>query len=200
MHGDLRDFWRRLQTGVEVAVAVPTPEKLLGVRDGFVRYFQEGLQQAPSVAVVPQPVASEGLGLPPSDEEVMALAQDQVRALAASVGDAYHFLVASEGGLDAVEVGGRLLYFVRNWTLVRSPVGEAWGASGSVQLPERLVGGGDGAGLPATVPGTRRAGGLMASLTGGLETRRRATALSTLNALSTLFYGIFERRPARWPG
>jgi hypothetical protein len=40
----------------------------------------------------------------------------------------------------------------------------------------------------------------MASLTGGLETRRRATALSTLNALSTLFYGIFERRPARWPG
>ena len=66
-----------------------------------------------------------------------------------------------------------------------------------MQLPDRLVAGLDGAQIPFSVPGTRRAGGMIASLTGGLENRRRATAQSTVNALSTLFYGFLESRPAR---
>jgi non-canonical (house-cleaning) NTP pyrophosphatase len=197
MQTDLRDFWKRLQTGVEVAVAAPSPDKLLGVRDGFLRYFQEGLAETPSVAVVPQHELESSHGLPLSDEQVMALAREQVRELSRRLGDTYHFYVASEGGLDAVELEGELHYFVRNWTVILSPVGEAWGASGSVQLPGRLIDGLDNSQVPFAVPGTRRAGGMIASLTGGLESRRRATALSTVEALSTLFYGILESRLVR---
>ncbi len=36
---DLKDFWQRLQKGVEVAVAGHTSDQLLGVRDGFLRFF-----------------------------------------------------------------------------------------------------------------------------------------------------------------
>ncbi len=201
MHSDLRDFWQRLQTGVAVAVAAGAPEKLLGVRDGFLRYFREGLDRHASVAVVAQEDPEAARGLPVSDEEAMALAWRRVQRLSDRLGDAYHFYVASEGGLDAVELDGTLHYFVRNWTVVRAPMGEAWGGSGSVQLPTRLVAGVAGSDVPFAVPGTRRAGGMISSLTGGLENRRRATALSTVNALSSLFYGILEgrgRRPAAW--
>jgi non-canonical (house-cleaning) NTP pyrophosphatase len=200
MQSDLRHFWQRLQTGVSVAVAAPTPEKLLGVRDGFQRYFREGLDRDVPVAVVAQPESEAAHGLPVSDREVMTLAGRQVARLAERLGDAYHFYVASEGGIHAVELdGGVQRYFVRNWTLVRAPVGEAWGASGSGQLPDRLVTGLDDTQVPFAVPGTRRAGGMISSLTGGLENRRRATSLSTLHALSSLFYGMLESRPTRRP-
>jgi hypothetical protein len=63
-----------------------------------------------------------------------------------------------------------------------------------VELPERLIEGLSGEQLAIAVPGTRRAGGTIASLTGGLETRRSAVALATLHALSTHFYGILESR------
>jgi non-canonical (house-cleaning) NTP pyrophosphatase len=197
MQADLRDFWRRLQTGVAVAVATSTPEKLLGVRDGFLRYFREGLDRSASVAVVAQEDPEPPRGLPVSDEEAMALARRRVRRMSERLGEAYHFYVASEGGLHGIEVEGTLYYFVRAWTVVRAPMGEAWGGSGSVQLPVRLVAGLDGAQVPFAVPGTRRAGGMISSLTGGLENRRRATALSTVNALSSLFYGILESRGGR---
>jgi hypothetical protein len=42
---------------------------------------------------------------------------------------------------------------------------------------------------------------MIASLTGGLETRRRAVETATLHALSTLFYGILgvgADRTVRW--
>ena len=68
---DLKNFWQRLQTGVEIAVAGPSPDKLLGVRDGFLRYFHDGLDRTVSVAVVPQQVQEDPLGLPVSDEEVI---------------------------------------------------------------------------------------------------------------------------------
>jgi len=35
---------------------------------------------------------------------------------------------------------------------------------------------------------------MISSLTGGLETRRHAVALSTMHALSTQFYGVFDGR------
>jgi hypothetical protein len=81
--------------------------------------------------------------------------------------------------------------------VVRSPLGETWGSSGAVQLPDRIVAGLDHAQVPYAVPGTRRSGGMISSLTGGLETRRKTIALSTLHAISTLFYGTLESRPIR---
>src|SRR6185295_1272803 len=51
---DLREFWRRLKTGVEVTVAGQAADKLLGVRDGFLRFFQERHLHDVAVVVVPQ--------------------------------------------------------------------------------------------------------------------------------------------------
>lgn len=194
---DLRDFWQRLQSGVAVAVAAPNPEKLLGVRDGFVRYFAEGLGREVPVAVVPQPGSDEPVGLAASDLEVLTHARKQVSELASRLGSEYHFYLASDGGLQPLEIDGRQHWFVRNWTVVRSPIGEAWGGSGAVELPERLVAGLAEDQVPLAVPGTRRSGGITSSLTGGLENRRRATALSTTHALATLFYGLLEGRSGR---
>lgn len=192
---DLRDFWHRLQTGVSVAVAGPSPEKLLGIRDGVLRYFRDHLGREVSVAVVPQPREDEAAGLPVSDEQAFELAHRRALEVEERVGDQYHFCVASEGTLHPVEADGAMHWFVRNWTVVRSPVGEAWGGSGSVELPPRLVAGLAGEQVHFAVPGTRRGGGMMASITGGVEDRRRATALATTNALATLFYGMLEGRP-----
>jgi non-canonical (house-cleaning) NTP pyrophosphatase len=194
---DLKNFWQRLQTGVEVAVAGQTPDKLLGVRDAFLRFFHDGLDRTVSVAVVPQPVDDEPVGLPISDQEVLRLACKKVRDLEARLGSHYHFYIATEGGVETLDVDGEHRYFMRNWTVVRSPLGETWGSSGAVQLPDQIVAGIDGAQLPFAVPGTRRSGGMISSLTGGLETRRKTVALSTLHAISTLFYGTLESRPIR---
>ena len=197
MIADLKDFWQRLGSGVEVAVAGPAPDKLLGVRDGFLRYFHDGLDRAVSVAVVPQTLEEPASGLPVGDEEIVRLARSRALELEKSLAGTYHFYVATEGGLHALEVDGRHRYFVRNWTVVRGLLGEAWGSSGSIQLPERIVAGLDSEQVPLAVPGTRRSGGMISSLTGGLETRRKAVAVSTLHAISSLFYGILESRPVR---
>ena len=109
----------------------------------------------------------------------------------------YHFYISSEGGIESLDVDGAQRYLIRNWTVMRSPLGEAWGSSGAIQLPDRLVSGLDSAQIPFAVPGTRRSGGITSSLTGGLETRRKNIALSTFHALSTLFYGVLESRPIR---
>lgn len=194
---DLKNFWQRLQTGVEVAVAGQTPDKLLGVRDAFLRFFHDGLDRTVSVAVVPQPVDDDPVGLLVTDEEVLRHARKKVLDLEQKLGGNYHFYIATEGGVETLAVDGEHRYFVRNWTVVRSPLGEAWGSSGAVQLPERIVAGLDHAQVPFAVPGTRRSGGMISSLTGGLETRRKTIALSTLHAISTLFYGTLESRPIR---
>src|SRR5215472_17361 len=88
---DLKNFWQRLQSGVDVTVAAPSPDKLLGVRDGFLRFFHDGLDRAVPVAVVPQAVEEAPLGLPISDEEVLRLARQRVLALEQALGDSYHF-------------------------------------------------------------------------------------------------------------
>jgi non-canonical (house-cleaning) NTP pyrophosphatase len=198
MISDLRSFWQRLQTGVEVAVAAgSSPDKLLGVRDGFLRYFHDGLDRTVSVAVVPQETEEPPLGLLISDEVVIRLTRKRAADLEQALADNYHFYVASEAGLHSIEVDGRLCYFVRYWTVVRGPVGEAWGSSGSIQLPDRLVSGLDSDQIPFAVPGTRKRGGMISSLTGHLETRRQAISASTLHAISTLFYGLIDGRPLR---
>jgi non-canonical (house-cleaning) NTP pyrophosphatase len=194
---DLKDFWQRLQKGVEVAVAGHTPDKLLGVRDGFLRFFHDGLDRTVSVAVVPQSVEEEPVGLLVSDEEVVRQARKGVMELEKRLGNTYHFYIANEGGIESLEVDGKQGYLIRNWTVMRSPLGEAWGSSGAIQLPDRLVAGLDSAQIPFAIPGTRRAGGITSSLTGGIETRRKNIALSTFHALATLFYGVMESRPIR---
>jgi len=194
---DLKNFWQRLQTGVEVAVAGQTPDKLLGVRDAFLRFFHDGLDRTVSVAVVPQPVDDDPVGLLVTDEEILRHARKKVLDLEQKLGGNYHFYIATEGGVETLDVDGEHRYFVRNWTVVRSPLGETWGSSGAVQLPDRIVAGLDHAQVSYAVPGTRRSGGMISSLTGGLETRRKTIALSTLHAISTLFYGTLESRPIR---
>ena len=174
---DLKNFWQRLQTGVEVAVAAgASPDKLLGVRDGFLRYFHDGLDRPVSVAVVPQTVEEPPLGLLISDEEVIRLARQRAVDLEQALADNYHFYVASEAGLHSIEVAGKIRYFVRYWTVVRSLIGESWGSSGSIQLPDRLVHGLDSDQIPFAVPGTRKRGGMKPeSITGPT----RAPAWST---------------------
>jgi non-canonical (house-cleaning) NTP pyrophosphatase len=194
---DLKSFWQRLQTGVEVAVAGQASDKLLGARDAFLRFFHDGLDRTVSVVVVPQPVEEEPVGLLVTDEEVVREARKKAVQMEERLRDTYHFYIASEGGIEALDVNGHPRYFIRNWTVVRSPLGESWGSSGAIQLPDRLVAGLDSAQIPFAVPGTRRAGGITSSLTGGLETRRKNIALSTFHALSTLFYGVLESRPVR---
>jgi len=194
---DLKDFWQRLQTGVEVAVAGPAPDKLLGVRDGLLRYFHDGLDRTMSVAVVPQPVEEPAVGLLVSDEEVIRFTRERAVDLERTLGQIYHLYIATEAGLHSIELGGRSRYFIRYWTVVRGLLGEAWGSSGSVQLPDRIVEGLTDEQIPLAVPGTRRSGGIISSLTGGLESRRKAIAVSTVHALSTLFYGILDSRPVR---
>src|SRR5215210_5566014 len=194
---DIKNFWQKLQSGVEIAVAGTNSETLLGIRDAFLRFFHDGLDKTVSVAVVAQAVEPPPIGLPVSDEETLALARSYVDGMEARLGDTYHFYMAAEGGIHSLEVGGRTCYFIRNWAVVRSPLGEAWGSSGSVQLPDRLIAGLDSAQIPFAIPGTRRGGGMIRALTGGLETRRKAVSTSTLHAISTLFYGVLESRPIR---
>jgi non-canonical (house-cleaning) NTP pyrophosphatase len=195
---DPKSFWQRLQSGVEVAVAGTSSDALLGVRDAFIRFFHDGLDRTVSVAVVQQPVGDPPpIGLPFSDEETLHLARQRVKEMEERLKDTYHFYIATEGGLSAIEVDGTLRYFVRNWTVVRGVLGEAWGSSGSVQIPDRIVEGLDKTQIEFAVPGTRKSGGMLRSLTGGLETRRKAISQSTLLAISSLFYGILESRPLR---
>ncbi len=199
---ELRDFWQRLQAGVEVAVAGSTPDRHLGVRDGFVRFFRQRLDRPVSIAVVPQEGSEEPRGLPVSDREVMGMVRCRALDLERRFAGQYHFFVASEGGLYTLESDEGALYFVRNWTLLSSPIGRAWGASGSVQVPDRLISGLAHDQVPFIVPGTRKSGGMISSLTGGLETRRTAVETATLHALSTLFFGILGTgadRSLRWP-
>ncbi len=178
-------------------MAGTSSEALLGVRDAILRYFHDGHDRTVSVAVVPQPVEPAPVGLPFSDEEILKLARRRVAEMQERLGDTYHFYIANEAGIQSVELDGSLRYFIRTWAVIRGTLGEAWGASGAVQIPDRIVSGLDTAQIPFAVPGTRRSGGMISSLTGGLETRRRAISLSTLNALSTLFYGVLDSRPVR---
>lgn len=197
---DLTEFWSRFPTGVEVAVSGSQSDKLFGVRDGFRRYLYEGLERPLPVAVVPHAEEDRPRGLELSDEMTVALARAKARQLERELGSAYHFFVAAEGGLHTVELDGVAHVFVRCWVAILGVLGEAWGASGSVEIPGRLLEGLDEGQLTFAVPGTRRSGGMINSLSGGLETRRSAVEEATVHALSTLFYGVLESRSIRGGG
>lgn len=165
------------------------------MRDAFRRYFQDGLGRPVAVAVVPQEAPPRALGMSASDEEAIQRARAAARELEARLPGTYHFYLAAEACVHPLEVEGRTRFFVRYWTAMVGVAGESLGSSGAIQLPERLMAGATEDDVHHAVPGTRRAGGTIASLTGGLETRRSAVATATLHAISTLFYGILESRP-----
>ena len=194
---DLSRFWSRFPTGIEVAVAGAQPDKLFGVRDGFRRYLYEGLDHPLPVAVVAQDDGDEPGGLELTDEATVAQARAKAKRLEQRLGSTYHFYAAAEGGLHAVEAAEGLHYFVRCWVVILGVLGEAWGASGSLEIPGRLLEGLDEGQLSFAVPGTRRSGGMLKSLSGGLESRRSAVTEATMHALSTLFYGVLESRSIR---
>lgn len=198
MQSDLRDFWQRLQTGVEVAVAGSNSEILLGVRDGFRRYLDNGGGRRIPVVVVPHPAEAADVPLRLSDEATIRTVRQEVRRLREVAGNPYHFLVAADGGTHDIALKDGTHVFVSCWSMVWSTVGEALGSSGSVEIPQRLISNLEESEGMRHLPGTRRQGGLIRSLTGGLETRRTAVAQATLHALSSLFYGVIESRPMRW--
>jgi non-canonical (house-cleaning) NTP pyrophosphatase len=197
---DLSQFWSRFPTGIEVAVAGSNPDKLLGVRDGFRRYLYEGLDRPLPVAVVAQAGADEPSSLELTDEATVEQARFKAVRLEQQLGSAYHFYAAAEGGLHGVEAADGLHYFVRCWVAIVGVLGEAWGASGSVEIPRRLLEGLDEEQFSFAVPGTRRSGGMISSLSGGLESRRAAVTEATVHAMSTLFYGVLESRSIRGGG
>jgi len=189
---DLREFWDRFQRGgIEVAVGSGEPHKLLGCREAFLRVFEKGLTRPISLAVVPHEEVEQRSALPMCDEEAVTAARAAVLRLEESLGNEYHFYVGNEGGLHAVELDGEpTRYFVRSWTVIRSPVGEAWGASGSLQIPGHLIEDVSGERRSLSMAGRRRSGGMIATLTGGLENRRSAVSLATVHALSSLLHEL----------
>lgn len=197
MAPDLREFLGEFQRGIEVCVADSGADTLFGVRDAFRRFFRNDSGEVAPVAVVPHEIPTPLTGLPLSDVEAITRARRAVEQIEASLAGVYHFYLASEACYHSLDLGLETPFFVRSWTVLRGVAGETLGSSGSLQLPPHLV---DGLGveqLPHSIPGTRRSGGIVASLTGGLESRRSAVEVATLHALSTQFFGILDTRRTR---
>ena len=171
-------------------MASSNPQKLLGVRDGFRSFCRHRMPQPTSVVVIPQDGGPVGPSLPLSDEETASLVLRQSSGLQGQLSPSYLFFVAAEGGLDSVETPDRHLFFARYWAAVTCDLGDAVGSSSGLQLPHRMIEGLDGSEIPLAVPGGRRKGGMLGSLTAGVTTQRSAVADATFNALSTLFYGL----------
>jgi non-canonical (house-cleaning) NTP pyrophosphatase len=188
----LSDFFGGYQRGLEVAVAGASADELLGVRQAFRRFFHDGLAKPVPVAVVPQESAAGLCGLAGSDREALEAARAAAAELARRLESEYQFFVGLDAGVESLELGGETRFLLRSWTVVIGPPGTAVGASAALELPSSLV---DPRGPSVRgAAGTRRGGGLYSSVTGGLETRRGAVVAATVNALSTLFFGILDRR------
>lgn len=198
---DLKEFWTSHHDHVDVGVATTAPDKLLGVRDGFLRYFHDGLERPLGVGVKSVGSSADEKHVSVSDEEMVRRARAEVLRLREELDFTFPFLVTCESGLHSVRPhdGDVDLHFVRVWAAVEGPGGCTVGGSGSLQLPPGLIAGLEADELPFAVPGRRRRGGMMSSLTGGLQTRRRAIALAVLHALSSQLYGVVESRPLRGP-
>jgi non-canonical (house-cleaning) NTP pyrophosphatase len=194
MAHNLREFLGEYQRGIEVCVLADGPDALLGVRDAFKRFFRDHLGKPLPVAVVPQePAIPRKPGLALSDEEAIARARLAALELEERVTGLYHFYLAVEGCLHGLDIDGSRRYFTRSWAALRGVAGESYGASGSMQLPASLVAGLTAEEIAISAPRSRRGGGMIAALTGGLETRRSAIVECTLHALATQFHGVLER-------
>lgn len=183
------ELFNLLRDGLQIHVVGNNrfPDKLLGIRDGFARLLSERFGFRVSLAIQLLPVPDLPERIPMSEDELWALTSDKLAA-AESAGEPRPFLVSSESGLVYREICGKPVYLVKTVARVRGLGGEAVGSSGELQLPEVLVN--DFERLQSRLPGTRRAGGMVHSLTDGLETRRSTTAQATFNALVSLCWGM----------
>lgn len=192
MGNDHTDFWRRLQSRIDVAVASQLPDKLEGVRDGFERYFRNGrplpLPVKLPIVVVPTAGDDRGGGLLMRDDDILSLACRRARALEHERGPRCSFYVGTEAGFVSVAAEGERRVMVRTWTVVRGAGEEGWGGSGSLQLPVEVIPDRE-SGVTPLLTSTRRHGGIVASVTAGSENRRSATALATFHAVAALFHG-----------
>lgn len=125
-----------------------------------------------------------------SEEELWNLSRDKIDAAESVVDDSFPFLVCVESGLIYRELFGKFVYLVKTVAVIRGLGGEALGSSGELQLPETLVTSFDTLHSQLPLPGTRRAGGMVHSLTAGQDTRRSTAAQATFNALATLCWGM----------
>lgn len=173
-------------------------EQLLGVRDGFRRYL-DGLGRDTVLTMRQAAPDPEPSGAWASVETTLATATREAERLRAS-DDGTAFCVGTGEGLESLEIDGSSRDFVLCWVVIASDIGTAAGGSGPIEIPERFIQTLDVDG-PVKVPGTRRRGGMIGSLTGGLASRREAFALASFHALCSLFYGLVEpqRGPRRWP-
>ena len=157
---------------IQVAVGGDFPDKLLGVREGFQRYFHQGLERSVSVAVFPQPQDEASTPLPLTDQATLDLAPPASQGPWPSrppSDTAFASVPNRDSCISSCE--GQNRYFVRSWSVVVGLGEEAWGSSGTVQLPNDLIEGLDGPDIPFAIPGRRRSGGMVSSLTGGMENR-----------------------------
>jgi len=179
-------------------VASSRSDTLLGVREGFVRYFHKVLDRPVPVAVVPQEVDEVPLGLASTDGEMIRRCRDRSTELDGRLNDAYHFYLGVEEGLESVELDGELRHFVRTWAVVRGLGSDASGGSGSFEVPEEMLDDGviedDGR---RSIAGLRRRQGLVSALSGDLESRRTAVATAVFNAIASLFFDAYSGHPRR---
>jgi len=193
------ELFELLRHGLQIYVVGGNrfPDKLLGIRDGFARLFSErfGFRVSLAIHLVPVPELPERI--PMAEEELWALTRDKISAAQLDPEQPPAFLLSVETGLIYRELFGRFVYLVKTVTIVRGLGGEALGASAELQLPEILVTDSDSLKMQLPLPGTRRAGGMVHSLTDGLETRRTTAAQATFNALVTLCWGMLPSPIAR---
>ena len=73
---------------------------------------------------------------------------------------------------------------------------QSWKGSGSLEIPARLLESGLAEpGVRRVVAGLRRRSGLVAELSGGLETRRGEVAAACFGAVASLFFNVYSGHP-----
>jgi non-canonical (house-cleaning) NTP pyrophosphatase len=182
--------------GVEVAVASSRSATLLAVRQAFVRYFHHVLARPVPVAVVPHEVPGTPYGLASSDAEMIERCLARAGELAGRLAEAYQFYVAVEEGLETVPVDGQVRHYVRTWAAIRGLERQACGASGSLEVPARLLEERvEEGGERRMRAGMRRHPGLVSTLSGGLDSRRSAAAIAVFHAVASLFFEHYSGHP-----
>jgi non-canonical (house-cleaning) NTP pyrophosphatase len=196
---DRPELFDLLRDGLQIHVVGGNrfPDKLLGIRDGFARLLSErfGFRVSLAIQLLPAPELPERI--PMAEEELWSLTKGKLEAACREAQELHPFVVAVESGLVYRELFGKFAYLVKTVAVVRGLGGEGLGSSGELQLPEILVTDFDSLHSPFPLPGTRRAGGMVHSLTDGLETRRSTAAQATFNALVTLCWGMLPSSIAR---
>jgi len=177
-------------------VASARSEILLAVREGFVRYFHQGLGRETAVAVVAHQASQPPLGVASSGGETVERCQQRAAELEQRLERDYQFYVAVDEGLETLSVENSARHLVRTWAVVHGLGTTSCGGSGSFELPTRLLREGiTGADGRRKTAGMRRRTALVEALSSGLESRRSSAAEAVFNALAALFYDTYSGHP-----